>query len=270
MGTYGSRHLFAQVSHCLLTTLCCSPASRQNNFNTVRTSHYPCHSLFYRLCDFYGLYVWDEANIETHGFKPMGRLAQDWGWEATFVTRITRTVSRDRNHACIIFWSMGNEAGRGRNFEKARKRIREMDPSRPIMYEGGGCVAEGTGRTELTDVVCTMYPVMDRTIWLATREDEDRPVILCEYSHAMGNSNGNLHYYWNAIWDDTIPRLRGGCIWDMIDQGIRLPDKKSGGHYFGYGGDFGDKINDLQFCINVSGPSFSFSELNLATGNVHT
>lgn len=224
---------------------------RQNNFNTVRTSHYPVHSSFYRLCDYYGLYVEDEANIETHGMKPMGRLAHDWGWENTFVSRVTRMVHRDRNHACIIFWSLGNEAGRGRNLWKARNLVKQLDPSRPVVYESGGALAEGTGRTELTDVICTMYPVIPRTIRLATRPDEDRPVILCEYSHAMGNSNGNLHYYWNAFWDDDLPRLRGGCIWDMIDQGLRLPDG-NGGYYFGYGGDFGDKINDLQFCINVS------------------
>jgi beta-galactosidase len=219
----------------------------------VRTSHYPTHSSFYRLCDYYGLYVWDEANIETHGMKPMGRLAHDWGWENTFVSRVTRMVHRDRNHASIIFWSLGNEAGRGRNFWKARKLVQELDPSRPVLYESGGALAEGTGRTELTDVISTMYPDVPRTLRLATRQDEDRPVILCEYSHAMGNSNGNLHYYWKAFWDKDLPRLRGGCIWDMIDQGLRLPDTKNGdGFYFGYGGDFGDTCNDLQFCINVS------------------
>jgi len=193
-------------------------ACRQNNFNVVRTSHYPAHSSFYRLCDYYGLYVWDEANIETHGMKPMGRLAHDPGWRNTFVSRITRMVHRDRNHACIIFWSLGNEAGRGRNLWEARKLVQELDPSRPVVYESGGAVAEGTGRTELTDVVCTMYPDVPRTLRLAQREDEDRPVILCEYSHAMGNSNGNLHLYWEQIWNKNVPRLQGGCIWDMVDQ----------------------------------------------------
>jgi beta-galactosidase len=185
--------------------------------------------------------------------KPMGRLAHDWGWENTFVSRVTRMVHRDRNFPSIIFWSLGNEAGRGRNFWKARKLVQELDPSRPVLYESGGALAEGTGRTELTDVISTMYPDVPRTLRLATRQDEDRPVILCEYSHAMGNSNGNLHYYWKAFWDKDLPRLRGGCIWDMIDQGLRLPDTKNGdGFYFGYGGDFGDTCNDLQFCINVS------------------
>jgi len=188
---------------------------RQNNFNLVRTSHYPTHSSFYKLCDYYGLYVWDEANLETHGMKPMGRLAHDWGWKNAFVSRVTRMVHRDRNHASIIFWSLGNEAGRGRNLREARKLVKELDPSRPVCYESGGAVAEGTGRSELTDVIATMYPDVPRTLLLSTREDEDRPVILCEYSHAMGNSNGNLHYYWEAIWSKSIPRLQGGCIWDL-------------------------------------------------------
>ena len=129
---------------------------KQNNFNSVRTSHYPTHSSFYRLCDFYGLYVCDEANIETHGFSPMGRLAHDWGWRDTFVSRVVRTVQRDRNHACIIYWSLGNEAGRGRNLVEARRIVRRLDPSRPIVYESGCCLYEGTGTSELTDVVCTM------------------------------------------------------------------------------------------------------------------
>jgi beta-galactosidase len=179
----------------------------------------------------------------------MGRLAHDYGWCDTFTSRITRMVQRDRNHASIIFWSMGNEAGRGRNLCKARDLVKQLDPSRPIQYESGGALAEGVGRTELTDVVCTMYPDVARTIQLATRSDEDRPVVLCEYSHAMGNSNGNLHLYWKAFWDKDIPRLQGGFIWDMIDQGLRK-QTASGESYFAYGGDFGDTYNDLQFCIN--------------------
>lgn len=226
---------------------------RQNNFNLVRTSHYPNHPSFYKLTDYYGLYVWDEANVEVHGMKPMGRLAHDPGWRATFVSRITRMVYRDRNHPSIVFWSMGNEAGRGRNFQAARDIIKIVDPSRPVVYESGGALAEGTGRTELTDIISTMYPIIPRTKHLAARPDEDRPVILCEYSHSMGNSNGNLHYYWNAFWDDNLPRLQGGCIWDMIDQGIRVSGKTTNvnpSSYFVYGGDFNDPIHDAQFCIN--------------------
>lgn len=148
---------------------------KQNNFNAVRTSHYPTHSSFYKLCDYYGLYIVDEANLETHGMKPMGRLAHDGGWENTVCSRITRMVHRDRNHACIIFWSLGNESGRGRNLAKARKLVQGLDQSRPICYESGGAVAEGVGRTELTDVVCPMYSDVSRTLRLAHRQDEDRP-----------------------------------------------------------------------------------------------
>jgi beta-galactosidase len=219
----------------------------------VRTSHYPNHPSFYKLTDFYGLYVWDEANIEVHGMKPMGRLAHDFGWRAAFLSRITRMVHRDRNHASVIFWSLGNEAGRGRNLSEARKIVKLFDPSRPVVYESGGALAEGTGRTELTDIICTMYPILPRVKRLATRRDEDRPIILCEYSHSMGNSNGNLHYYWNAFWDESLPRLQGGCIWDMIDEGIRVPgdhNKANPSSYFAYGGDFKERIHDAQFCIN--------------------
>jgi beta-galactosidase len=129
---------------------------RQNNFNAVRTSHYPTHSSFYRLCDYYGLYVCDEANIETHGLLPMGRLAHDPGWYPAFATRVLRTVQRDRNHACIVFWSLGNEAGRGRNYWKIRSLLKRLDPSRPVVYESGGAINEGHGRTEVTDVICAM------------------------------------------------------------------------------------------------------------------
>jgi beta-galactosidase len=183
----------------------------------------------------------------------MGRLAHDFGWRATFLSRITRMVHRDRNHPSVIFWSLGNEAGRGRNLLEARNTVKSFDPSRPVVYESGGGIAEGTGRTELTDIISTMYPVIPRMRQLATRHDEDRPVILCEYSHSMGNSNGNLHYYWNSFWDENLPRLQGGCIWDMVDQGIRVPgglNKANQSSYFAYGGDFNDPIHDAQFCIN--------------------
>ena len=226
--------------------------ARQNNFNAVRTSHYPNDSVFYRLCDFYGLYVVDEANIETHGMHPMGRLTHDPGWQNTFTSRITRMVQRDRNHASIIFWSLGNEAGRGRNLVAARKQLLDLDESRPIMYESGGALFEGVGRTELTDIVCTMYPDVPRAVRLGTRDDEDRPLILCEYSHAMGNSNGNVHMYWDFFWSEDHPRMQGAFVWDMIDQGIRKVDEATQRSFFAYGGDFGDTCNDLQFCINVS------------------
>jgi len=223
---------------------------KQNNFNAVRTCHYPNHSSFYRLCDYYGMYVCDEANIETHGIQPMGKLAHDWGWRNTFVSRIVRMVQRDRNHPSIIMWSLGNEAGRGKNLVIARRKVKDLDASRPIMYESGGAIIEGVGRTELTDIICPMYPDVEKTLNLGQRRDEDRPVILCEYSHAMGNSNGNIHLYWQAFWDEKLHRLQGGFIWDMIDQGLRKNDPNNGREFYAYGGDFGDTINDRQFCIN--------------------
>ena len=222
---------------------------KQNNFNAIRTCHYPNDSTFYRLCDYYGIYVCDEANIETHGMQPMGKLAQDWHWHNTFTSRVTRLVQRDRNHACVIFWSLGNESGRGKNLTAARKLLLDLDDSRPIMYESGGALIEGVGRTELTDIVCPMYPSVAKTLHLGTRDDEDRPVILCEYSHAMGNSNGNLDLYWDLFWSDDKPRLQGGFIWEMLDHGLWKTDDITGRRYYGYGGDFGDSINDGQFCL---------------------
>ena len=191
--------------------------AKRNNFNAIRTSHYPNAIPFYRLCDFYGIYVCDEANLETHGMMPMGKLADDFAWSKAFVERVTRMVQRDRNHPCIILWSLGNESGRGRNMSLARRNLRKIDTSRPIMYEGGGGFFEGTGVSELSDIVCSMYPDVTQTIALTEKHNE-RPTILCEYSHAMGNSNGNIHLYWRAFWEKNLPRLQGGFIWDMVDQ----------------------------------------------------
>lgn len=114
----------------------------------------------------------------------------------------------------------------------------------------GGVLVEGTGETELTDIVCPMYPSVGSLERLNSRSKDDRPIILCEYSHAMNNSNGNLHLYWEKFWDQSHPRLQGGFIWDMIDQGLRKTHE-DGRDFFAYGGDFGDEINDKQFCINV-------------------
>ena len=154
--------------------------AKKNNFNSIRTSHYPNAVAFYRLCDYYGIYVCGEANLETHGMMPMGKLAEDFAWNKAFVERVTRMVDRDRNHVSIILWSLGNECGRGRNLSNARKALLESDRSRPIMYESGASIFEGTGESELTDIICSMYPDVNRTIALA-KKHTDRPVILCEY-----------------------------------------------------------------------------------------
>ncbi|MGJ8674439.1 MAG: beta-galactosidase [Pseudoalteromonas sp.] len=225
---------------------------KQNNFNAVRTAHYPNHPRWYELCDELGLYVVDEANIETHGMFPMGRLASDPQWAGAFMSRYTQMVERDKNHASIIIWSLGNECGHGANHDAMYAWSKSFDPSRPVQYEGGGA------NTSATDIICPMYSRVDTDVkddavpkyaikkWLSL-PGETRPLILCEYSHAMGNSLGNFDEYWQAFRE--YPRLQGGFIWDWVDQGLSKVDD-NGKHYWAYGGDFGDDYNDRQFCIN--------------------
>jgi beta-galactosidase len=225
---------------------------KQNNFNAVRTAHYPNHPRWYELCDELGLYVVDEANIETHGIFPMGRLACDPQWAGAFMSRYTQMVERDKNHACIIIWSLGNESGHGANHDAMYGWSKSFDPSRPVQYEGGGA------NTTATDIICPMYARVDTDVedeavpkysikkWLSL-PGETRPLILCEYAHAMGNSLGSFDDYWQAFKE--YPRLQGGFIWDWVDQGLSKTDE-SGKHYWAYGGDFGDTLNDRQFCIN--------------------
>jgi beta-galactosidase len=217
---------------------------KQFNFNAVRTSHYPNDSRWYDLCDEYGLYVVDEANIECHAFY--NRLANEPEWVNAFVERGMRMVERDKNHASIVMWSLGNESGYGPAHDAMAGWMRGYDGTRPIHYEGainpvwyGGFLA--------TDVVCPMYPPVERIIKYAQDPDARRPLIMCEYSHAMGNSNGNLKEYWDAI--EQYPILQGGFIWDWVDQGLTKTDD-DGTEYWAYGGDFGDIVNDNNFCIN--------------------
>ena len=225
---------------------------KQNNFNAVRTAHYPNHPRWYELCDELGLYVVDEANIETHGMFPMGRLAADPQWAGAFMSRYTQMLERDKNHASIIIWSLGNECGYGASHDAMYAWSKNVDPSRPVQYEGGG------SNTSATDIICPMYARVDSDLkddavpkysikkWLSM-PGETRPLILCEYSHAMGNSLGNFDEYWQAFRE--YPRLQGGFIWDWVDQGLSKQDE-NGTRYWAYGGDFGDDINDRQFCIN--------------------
>ncbi|MFS1863306.1 beta-galactosidase [Vibrio lentus] len=230
---------------------------KQNNFNAVRTAHYPNHPLWYELCDEYGLYLVDEANVETHGQFPMCRLSNDASWLNAYMRRMTRLVERDKNHASVIVWSLGNESGIGRNHHAMYQWVKQADPTRPVQYEGGGA------DTAATDILCPMYarvdwdlPVVESQPEVTPRvgirkaialPNEQRPLILCEYAHAMGNSLGSFDKYWHAFRDN--PRLQGGFIWDWVDQGITKTDS-NGQKYWGYGGDFGDDINDRQFCIN--------------------
>ncbi|PSW13616.1 beta-galactosidase [Photobacterium rosenbergii] len=225
---------------------------KQYNFNAVRTAHYPNHPRWYELCDEYGLYVCDEANIETHGMEPMNRLSADPMWAHAYMSRYTQMVQRDKNHPSIIIWSLGNESGHGSNHNAMYAWSKNFDPSRPVQYEGGG------SDTTATDIIAPMYARVNTTIadeavpkwsikkWVSL-PNENRPLILCEYAHAMGNSLGSFNEYWDAFRD--YPRLQGGFIWDWVDQGISKFDDK-GDHFWAYGGDFGDTINDRQFCIN--------------------
>ncbi|MDM2736370.1 beta-galactosidase [Citrobacter sp. Ct235] len=225
---------------------------KQNNFNAVRCSHYPNHPRWYTLCDRYGLYVVDEANIETHGMVPMNRLSDDPTWLPAMSQRVTRMVQRDRNHPSIIIWSLGNESGHGANHDALYCWLKSEDPSRPVQYEGGGA------DTAATDIICPMYARVDQDQpfpavpkwsikkWLSL-PGEQRPLILCEYAHAMGNSLGGFAKYWQAF--RQYPRLQGGFVWDWVDQSLIKYDDK-GNPWSAYGGDFGDTPNDRQFCMD--------------------
>ena len=216
---------------------------KQFNINAVRTSHYPNYSEWYQLCDKYGLYMVGEANIECHGIldTEYKQLADREDWYPAFHDRMCRMIKRDRNHTAIIIWSMGNESGYGKSFEKLYDMSKAMDPTRPVQYEGGGYYAK-------SDIYCPMYA----RIWALRRhvnQRDERPLILCEYAHAMGNSEGNLKDYWDLI--NKYDQLQGGFIWDWVDQTIAKTDDK-GHKYWAYGGDMGfvGVVNDSNFCAN--------------------
>lgn len=215
---------------------------KRHNINTVRTSHYPNDPRFYDLCDEHGLYVIDEADLECHGFcvTDINRISDDPAWEKAYVDRMVRTVERDKNHPSIIFWSLGNEAGFGRNHEAMAKAARRIDPTRLIHYEGDR-------EAKVSDVFSRMYAHPDEMLAIAREKNYTKPFFLCEYAHAMGNGPGGLSEYWELIY--KYPRLQGGCVWDWVDQGIRKYTA-DGESYFAYGGDFGDEPNDRQFLIN--------------------
>ncbi len=226
---------------------------KQFNFNAVRLSHYPTHPRWLEICDECGLYVVDEANIETHGFQTLGQatnyLSGHKDWEGAMLSRVVRMYERDKNATCIISWSLGNESGCGSTTLIMAEWLRNRDFSRVVQYESGGA------RTAATDIICPMYQRPEWCREQALHDPKKRPVILCEYAHAMGNSGGCLKQYWTDIWSDAYPRLQGAFVWDMIDQGLQLESycPKYGGVVepgVGYGGDFGDLPNTHQFCIN--------------------
>ena len=207
------------------------------NVNAVRTCHYPDDPRWYDLCDQYGILLYDEANLESHGV--WDRLTKDPTWETAFVDRAERMALRDRNHPSVLVWSLGNESGYGPNHDRMAERIRQLDPTRLIHYHP----AEDS---PTVDILGPMYPPVAKIIQMAEKPDETRPVVMCEYAHSMGNSTGNLKEYWDAI--RTHKRLAGGFIWDWVDQGIeRWTD---GVKWYAYGGDYGDQPNDGAFCIN--------------------
>ena len=217
---------------------------KQFNINAVRTAHYPNDPYFYDLCDEYGLYVVDEANIECHAF--LAQLGHDPRYAQAFLERGIRMVLRDKNHPSIIIWSLGNESGYGANQDAMAAWIRRYDPSRPIQYEGA-LQWNLYGDPYATDIVCPMYASHEEVIRYGRSKKGKGPLILCEYAHAMGNSGGGLAEYWDAFW--RYEGLQGGFIWDWIDQGLLRHDE-AGRAYWAYGGDFGDEPHDANFCIN--------------------
>lgn len=226
---------------------------KRHNINAVRTSHYPPVQYFLDLCDRYGLYVIDENDIETHGLwgHPLNPLTNPQ-WEAACVDRMVRTLERDKNHASIIIWSLGNESGIGINHHKMAEAVRQRDP-RPIHYEGDY-------ELDVADIYSRMYASVEQTHLIGKGEEDvptvpgqpgakaeryrTRPFIQCEYAHAMGNGPGGLSEYWDAFY--TYPRIQGGFVWEWLDHGIRKT-QPDGTQWFGYGGDFGDQPNDSNF-----------------------
>jgi beta-galactosidase len=223
---------------------------KQFNINAVRMSHYPNDTRWYKLCDEYGLYVVDEANIETHGmgaewqgnFDKSKHPAYRPEWAAAHMDRIHRLIERDKNHPSVIIWSMGNECGNGPVFHDAYKWMKARDTTRPVQFEQAG-------EDWNTDIVCPMYPNVRDMKSYAADASKTRPYIMCEYSHAMGNSNGNFQEYWDII--RSSKHMQGGFIWDWVDQGIKTKDV-NGSTFWAYGGDLGSYHvrNDENFNSN--------------------
>jgi beta-galactosidase len=222
---------------------------KEHNINSIRTSHYPKSEMFYYLCDLYGFYVIDEADIESHGigYDKDVTLADKPEWLPQHMFRTQRLVERDKNHPCVVIWSLGNEAGDGHNMLATYKWIKSKDNTRPVQYERAEKLTNTPERH--TDIWCPMYAGINYLEKYARDPKSDRPLIMCEYAHSMGNSTGNLQDYWNII--EKYPTLQGGFIWDWVDQGL-LVKNSEGDDYWAYGGDFGEPggPSDGNFCIN--------------------
>lgn len=239
---------------------------KKYNFNLIRTSHYPSDPYFYDLCDQYGIMVMDEANLETHGVG--GKLSNDTQWTNAYMERMTRMVQRDKNHPSIVFWSLGNEGGKGPNHAAMSGWVHDFDITRPVHYEP----AQGNPRLDgyidpldpkypktidhahrfenpqdepYVDVVSRFYPGVFTPKFLVDQKKDTRPILFVEYAHAMGNSVGNL----KELWDEfrSLPRVIGGCIWEFKDQGLVKKDPKTGQEFYAHGGDFGEKYHDGNF-----------------------
>ena len=215
---------------------------KEMNINAIRTCHYPDDALWYDLCDRYGIYLVAEANIESHG---MGygdaTLAKNPSYRKAHLERNSRHVARGYNHPSIIFWSLGNEAGYGSNFEAAYDLVKEMDPSRPVQYEQAGLNGK-------SDIYCPMYLGYEPCERYGQNKEHTKPLIQCEYAHAMGNSEGGFKEYWDII--RRYPNYQGGFIWDFVDQSIRWKGK-NGRMIYAYGGDFNTTdASDQNFCNN--------------------
>jgi beta-galactosidase len=219
-------------------------AMRQFGFNAVRTSHYPNDPPFLDLCDEIGLYVIAEADVESHAF--IDTLSSDPRYLNAWVDRVSRMVTRDKNHASVIVWSLGNESGHGPSHDAAAGWVRRYDPTRPLHYEGA-IRWDWASDQKVSDITCPMYPPISAIVAHATSGKQRHPLIMCEYSHAMGNSNGTLAEYWDAI--ERTEGLQGGFIWEWWDHGL-VQDLPDGRRRWAYGGDFGDQPNDGNFCLD--------------------
>jgi beta-galactosidase len=223
------------------------------NINAVRTSHYPNHPRWYELCDEFGIYIIDEANLESHGIHGVPSNLPEW--LPAFMDRAVRMVERDKNHPCVIIWSLGNESGVGPNHAAMAGWMHEYDRSRPLHYEGAQqrkkmgefCRDDSAPDPWWVDVTSNMYPTVEAVARNARRHDDPRPYVLCEYVHSMGNSTGNLREYWDVIY--THRKCIGAFVWDWVDEGM-LRTAKDGTEYWAYGGDFGEQIHDDRFCNN--------------------
>jgi beta-galactosidase len=238
-----------------------------HNLNAVRTCHQPTDPRMYDLADRLGLWIMDEADVECHGFATIDEqsLPEDWqhrsfeekkamvyggagrwtsdnpDWEPHYVDRAKQLVARDKNHPCVIMWSLGNEAFYGRNFQSMYNEIRSVDKSRPVHYEGDA-------EAKTVDLYSQMYPTVESIIKFAKEKDFTKPLVLCEFIHAMGNGPGNIKEYIDAFYE--YPRLQGGWVWEWANHGLEKTDPATGEHYMAYGGDFGDVPNDYNFIMD--------------------